>query len=301
MKRLRIIILIFFFAVAAFFGAYHLIDRFTSDKVAPVITAESDTLEVTIDATEADLLAGMSATDNIDGDVTDMLVVISKSKFIRKGTLRVNYAAFDQSSNVRTYSREVTYTDYVSPHFSLKAPLRFASSSSNHDFLGKLKAFDCLDGDISKKIRISYGDTVAVSDTITEQTVDIIVTNSYGDSSNLRLTVRFEDFESYNTQCPALSEYLIYTKVGEMPDLRSLITGIWSNGKSMDFEDSNSNLTADNVTIYNVLNGQPGIYHNAEEQPLDINTPGVYYVKYSLSNTTGEALGTTTLIVIVEE
>jgi hypothetical protein len=86
-----------------------------------------------------------------------------------------------------------------------------------------------------------------------------------------------------------------------MPDLRSLITGIWSNGKSTDFEDSNSNLTADNVTIYNVLNGQPGGYHNAEEQPLDINTPGVYYVKYSLSNTTGEALGTTTLIVIVEE
>ncbi len=298
MKRLRILILIFFFAVAAFYGAYYLIDKLTTDKIAPVIKADSDAIEVTIDATEADLLAGMSATDNVDGDVTDMLVVTSKSKFIRKGTLRVNYAAFDQSRNVKTYSREVTYTDYVSPQFSLKAPLRFASSSSNHDYLANIKAYDCLDGDISKKIRISYGDTVAVSDTVTEQTIDIIVTNSYGDSTSLQLTASLEDFATYNRLCPALSEYLIYTKTGVMPDFRSLIIGVWANGKTTEFSSGDTNFTEQNVSVYNIQNS--GAY-NTDEHALNINVPGVYYVKYSLANELGEALGTTTLIVIVEE
>ena len=113
MRRLRIAILIFFFAVAAFFAASYVFDKVTSDREAPVIKADSDSIEVNLATTENDLLAGMSAFDNVDGDVTDTLVVVSKSKFIRKGTLNVNYAAFDQSKNVSTYTREVTYTDYV--------------------------------------------------------------------------------------------------------------------------------------------------------------------------------------------
>ena len=302
MRRLRIAILIFFFAVAAFFAASYVFDKVTSDREAPVIKADSDSIEVNLDMTDEDLLAGMSAFDNVDGDVTDTLVVVSKSKFIRKGTLNVNYAAFDQSKNVSTYTREVTYTDYVSPHFSLSEPLRFAASSSNHDYLANIHAYDCLDGNISKKIKITYGETVAVSDTITEEAISIIVTNSYGDSASLQLTASLEDFATYNRPCPALRDYLIYTKVGEMPDFESNIIGIWANGKTTEFGSGNtSGMTAANVTVYNILNGTNGGAANADEYPLDINKPGMYFVKYSLARPSGEILGTTTLIVIVEE
>lgn len=303
MKKLRIAILIFFLAVVSFFAASHIYDRITSDKTAPVITAEENAIKVSISADDKALLASMTATDNIDGDVTDSLVVVSKSKFIRKGTLRVNYAAFDDSGNVQTYSREVTYTDYRSPQFSLSEPLRFASSSSNHDYLANIHADDCLDNDISNKIKISIGDTVAVSDTITEQTIDLMVTNSCGDTSSLRLTVSLEDFASYNIKCPALEKYLIYTKVGEMPDFRSNIIGVWSNGKTalFDSEDDTAGFDEQNVTVFNIKNDPSGGSGSVDEHALDITKPGIYYVKYSLASSSEGLLGTTTLIVIVEE
>lgn len=302
MKKLRIAILIIFLAVASFFAASYIFDKVTSDRVAPVISADSDTLEVSINATDEDLLSGMSAYDNVDGDVTDMLVVVSKSKFIRKGTVRVDYAAFDQSKNVKTYSREVTYTDYVSPYFRLSEPLRFSANSSKHDFLANIKAYDCLDGDLSKKIKISYGDTVPVSDTVSVQTIDIIVTNSFGDSASLQLTASLEDFTSYNRLCPALQDYLIYTKVGVMPDFRGNIIGVWANGETTRFDsDNTTGFTAADISVFNILNDPNGAAYDPHGDPLNIDKPGIYSVKYLLKTNDGQELGTTTLIVIVGE
>ena len=108
MKRLRILILAFFVVVFLVFLVNRIHEYVTSDYTAPVIEAEQDSLNVSVNATEQDLLQGMTASDNLDGDVTDTLVVVSKSKFISPGTLRVNYAAFDQNNNVGSYSRMVS-------------------------------------------------------------------------------------------------------------------------------------------------------------------------------------------------
>lgn len=287
MKKIRIAILVFFIAVSALFAYRYLNRRIAVDYQPPVISADSDKIEVGISASEEDLLKGMSAWDNIDGDVTGTLVVLSKSKFIAERTLRVKYAAFDSGRNVGLYTREVTYIDYVSPRFHMDAPLRFVSGSTSggFDYLEHITAEDCLDGNITQHIKMTAGKITPISSTANLQTINLQVTNSCGDSSVLELTVSVEDYSTYTLPSPALKEYITYVPVGGRIDLMSFPNGIWAGGTAKSFKGSP-------YDIGNVTYSAP---------KLDLKKPGVYTVTYQLTSSAGEQLGTATLIVIVEE
>lgn len=285
MKKLRIAILVFFLAVAAVFTYTLVKRRMTVDYDAPTITAEEDVLHVSVNSPEEELLRGMTARDNNDGDVTNTLVVTSKSKFFSKGRLHVNYAAFDNNKNVGTASREVVYEDYVSPRFHLYEPLRYASGTSGNDYLENIVAEDCLDGNITQQIKISFGNTSVVSSEATKQRINIQVTNSGGDTSVLELTVSMEDYLLFSQPAPALKDYVAYIPQGGDMNFRSLIVGIWSAGAVRSFGDTKYNST--NITV--------------NENGLDRNTPGVYKVIYQLNGLEGEELGQAELIVVVED
>ena len=285
MRKLRIAILIFFCAAAVFFAYTRIRERMTTDYRAPVIQADSDVLEVSVSAGDEELLAGMTAYDNLDGDVTDTLVVASRGKFSSKGTLHVNYAAFDKNRNVGVYSREVIFTDYVSPHFRMDAPLRFASGGSVPDYLEHITAQDCLDGNITQQIKITAGRTVAVSDTVTRQTMNLQVTNSCGDSAVLELTASMEDYTTLNRPAPALRDYILYAEKNGELDLRGNLTGIWTGGSVHSFEE---------------MEFDPEVDVTVDEDALDYRTPGAYTVVYRLSRD-GVELGSAELIVVVEE
>ena len=290
MRKLRILILIFFVVVTAIFAFSRVQEYLTSDSHAPVIRAESDSIQVSVGATDADLLAGMSAQDNLDGDVTNTLAVISKTKFISKGTLRVNYAAFDQNNNVGTYSRNVTYVDYVSPHFAVKAPLRFLSGNSDYDYLANIRAEDCLDGNISGQIKMTLGDTTTLSDTVSTRTLNLQVTNSAGDTAVLELPITFEDHKTFDEAAPALSDYVIYVKAGERPTLSSYVSGVRTGNSTRSFADSRYNQSTD-LSI--------------SDSGVNYSVPGVYTVTYQLSaeNADGSRsqLGSAVQYVIVED
>lgn len=284
-KKIRIIIIVFFVVTAAVFGYTFIKRRMTVDYDPPHITAEEDSIMVSISATDEDLLRGMKAIDKIDGDVTNTLMVVSKSKFTAKGTQQVHYAAFDGNKNVGTFVREVVYVDYVSPRFHLTAPLRYAAGSTGTDYLENMSAEDCLDGVITQQIKISLGKTTAVSSSATTQQMNVQVTNSGGDTSVLELTVSLEDYLLYSQQAPALREYIAYVPCGGVIDLGSYVVGVWTAGSVRSFADVR--LSAANVSI--------------DENGLDCGTPGIYKVIYRLTGLEGEALGTAELIVIVEE
>ncbi len=284
MRNLRIAIVVFFCVVSVLFTGAYIHERLTTDYDAPVIRADSDTLQITVSATEEDLLAGMTAYDKLDGDVTDTLVVASRSKFITKGTLRVNYAAFDNNRNVGTYSREVTYSDYVSPHFRMDAPLRYAAGGSMPDYLEHITAKDCLDGDITRQIKITTGRTVVISDSVTQQKVNLHVTNSCGDNAVLELTVRMEDYSSLNRPAPALRDYVLYVEKGGSLNLWNNLSGIWAGGNVKGF-------TGTGYSISDI---------SIEDEAVNYDVPGVYTVVYRLSRD-GVDLGTAELIVVVEE
>ena len=298
MRRLRLLLLVFFLAVFAVFMASNIREYLTSDYVAPEIRAESDTLQVSVTATDEELLAGIVAEDNLDGDVTDSLVVVSKSKFIARNTRNVNYAAFDENNNVGTYTRKIVYTDYFPPRFMMTEPLRFVEGNANYDYLRYIRASDCLDGNLTTQIKITFGEKEITSEYGSTQRVHIQVTNSAGDTSVLELTASFEDYDSYSKVAPDLDQYIIYVEKGKTlteADYRQHLNGyIWSAGNERKYSDLGFDPDQD-VSIF--------------AKNVNYYVPGVYTVTYKLSRSTPNAtggiyrtdFGTATLIVVVED
>ena len=60
MRRLRFLIIVFFIAACAVYGAYTLKEKVSSDNNIPVISMESDLIEVGEAATDEDLLVGVT-------------------------------------------------------------------------------------------------------------------------------------------------------------------------------------------------------------------------------------------------
>ena len=251
MRRLRLLLLVFFLVVFAVFMFSSIRDYVTSDYEAPVITSDDESMSLSVNDSEDLLLAGMSAQDNLDGDVTNSIVVVSKSKFIAKATRNVSYAAFD-------------------------------------------RATDCLDGNLSSQIKVTVGSKEISNESVSEQPVHFLVTNSAGDSSSIELVATYEDYETYSKASPALTDYIIYLKIGEKPNYRAYLDGIWTAGNTRKFSD---------------LKFDPDEDVSIDDSKVDYRNPGVYKVTYKLTRGTPAAdggtyrtdFGTTTLYVVVED
>ncbi len=100
----------------------------------------------------------------------------------------------------------------------------------------------------------------------------------------------FEDYNSFNTPAPALSNYIIYTEQGVRPDYSSYLKGIWISGNVRSFSDAKYDPTSD---------------VRFSDSAVNYNTPGVYTVTFQLSQadkngTNRTDQGSATMIVVVE-
>jgi hypothetical protein len=77
------------------------------DRTAPVIHMEEAELEYRDEMSDEELLEGVTATDETDGDVTGSLVVEKVSE-AGNGTVIVTFGAKDKSGNVAKASRVMT-------------------------------------------------------------------------------------------------------------------------------------------------------------------------------------------------
>ncbi len=272
MRFLRTTVIVVFVAVFAAFGFYFVRDEILADKTVPVITVEEETLEVSIKATNEDLLKGVTAYDEKDKDLTDKVVVESISRFGEIGVCTVTYAVCDSDNHVSTAKRKIRYTDYTSPKIYLQNSPCYSLLESA-DIFEAVRAKCCIDGDITNQMIVTsenYGNSVEGVFTI-----DAIVTNSKGDTVTSSLPLIIEDRK---LGCPKieLSEYLIYAEKGQKFDFRKYLVGAI----------------------------------NAAEEPLDItptrietdynpDVPGTYLVHYYLTDAF-ENEGHTVLVVIVE-
>lgn len=100
------------------------------DETLPTITADSDTIDVPCAYTTDQLLAGVTASDAKDGDLTGQILVGNFTRFIDPGVCDLNYVVFDSSEHMATLTRRVHFTDYHSPRFALAEPLVFAESTT---------------------------------------------------------------------------------------------------------------------------------------------------------------------------
>lgn len=78
------------------------------DREAPVIKIKEMNLTFTEGDDESRLFEGVTATDNVDGDVTDQ-IFIEKILPIDEEHAIVSYSVLDQSNNVGTAERKILY------------------------------------------------------------------------------------------------------------------------------------------------------------------------------------------------
>ena len=185
----------------------------SDDTTAPEITIDTEVLEVSVNADDEVLLQGVSAIDDVDGDVTTNVLVEGVSNFWGDKTVTITYAAFDAAGNVSKASRTLKYTDYKSPVFGLNNTLVLRAGSTT-DILKYVTAKDTIDGDISKHVKGTLvSETTSLSYSGVHQ-VEFRVTNSLGDTQRITLPVEVYENNTYNATVNLGDEYLIYLKRG---------------------------------------------------------------------------------------
>ena len=266
------------------FGAYLFYDSRVSDTTPPRITVTEgeQPLRLSVLDDRQALLQGVTAADDRDGDVTELILVESLDQLNDAGQAVVTYAAFDRSGNVSKAQRTVQLTDYTGPRFTLSQPLIFPASS-RFDVLQYIGAEDPLDGDIRHRVKATLLDGGAITEEGTH-TVQFRVTNSLGDTEELVIGVEVYPSGKYNASL-TLTEYIVYLPVG----------GDFSPERYLD-----------SFTVYGqTLSLADGVPAELELQVgglVDTGVPGVYPVTYNVSWERGGQLfaGCSRLIVVVE-
>ena len=238
-------------------------------KEPPTISCPEGTLEVSASDGEAALLAGITASDPQDGDLTDQVIVGGISKLISKDTAKVTFLVFDSDDNMGMCIRYIRYTDYQRPQFAIKEPLVYASAA-DVSLLNRLSATDIVDGDVTNRIRVS---TLASTDSSEIFDITIQVTNSVGDTAWLRLPVLIQPTDSLRPVID-LSSYLVYLDEGASFDPASYVKAVTVNQVAANVAD---------VAI---------------ESNVDTATEGTYRVTYTY-NSDGH-IGTAILTVVVQ-
>lgn len=271
MKKLTSVILAVAMALSILgVMAVCIFQKIADGGASPEIVFSDDVLAVSTGADDAALLAGVTATDAEDGDVTDSLVIQGRSGLSADGTVQVTYAAFDSDRHVTKATRTVRYTDYHSPRFTLSQPLicRTNGSRALSLFVG---AADSIDGDLSDRVKIALtdGSSLLIAGT---HTAELRVTNSLGDTATVPVTVEVTTGD-VNPDQLTLTSYLIYLPVGSTYVPKDYIAG---------FQGGDQKSTA-GVTV---------------ESNVDTGTPGVYEVTYTYRS--GSAVSHTRQVVVVE-
>lgn len=288
MRRLRTAVTALFVLSLIAFAAFHIVDRLTEDHTPPVITCVDDTVSVSVADDESMLLQGMAAEDNRDGDLTDSIRVSSMSNFTEPGTRTVNYVVFDSANQAASYTRTLQYTDYTSPKIMMSAPLRFSLDDMGEvNLTENMTVEDCLDGDIRQQIRATYSYSSYISGA-GDYPVQVQVSNSAGDTCSVALSVTVTDPDDpleREKYYPVLSQYIVYTDVGQELDLGSFVIGLERNGSEYFFDRDADRLPAGRESV-----GVSG--------DVDYQTAGSYIVNYQFTTEDGVTAVTKLTVVV---
>ncbi len=251
-------------SVAAFFG-YCSVDAMRTDTRPPEIRMDGAVPEVSVGDPRQLLTQGVSAEDQEDGDVTDSLVVENITMLRQDGTVQVTYAAFDRAGNVAKAQREMRYTDYQSPRFTLREPMIYRLGT-NFDILSSIGAEDVLDGDIQHRVRATMLGETSLSQTGTH-VVQFQVTNSLGDTRTQNLPVEVIAENPYEAAL-TLTQYLVYLKPGDVFVPNAYLNSFTRQGRTMD-----------------LTSGLPNHYSLETKGQVQTQNPGTYSVEFNVTYT----------------
>lgn len=194
-----------------------------SRKNQPVIKCDSgEILEVPTKISDKELLEYVTAFDEEDGDLSQHIIVERQNYFLDKGLTTVNFAVCDSDNNTVKLKKKIKFSDYTSPQIELLDDL-LISTSESIDFKNVASVTDKYDGDISGKIKIispNYNNLKPG-----EYDINFKVTNSFSDTCDITVKAIVTD-EDYSAASIKLSDYLIYTKIGETVNFKDYIKSV---------------------------------------------------------------------------
>ena len=241
MRILRMLTAALLAVTAVLYIGNGLLTRLSGREVGPVIECPEEVLEVSVHADSRALLAGVTARDDRDGDLTEKVMVGGVSKLIGGDRAKVTCMVFDSDDNMASLVRQIRYTDYRRPRIGLKEPLIFAEEKAA-SLLSLVEVTDVLDGDLSDKARVS---TLWATDEEGVFSATVLVTNSLGDTAMVDVPV------------------LIGRSAGEL-QLRQQVVYL-QQGAEFDPMDQ-------------LRSDRNGVQVQSE---VDTQTPGCYWVRYS--------------------
>ena len=297
MRRLLKFSIVLFILAGVLFLVTKIYRTRSRDSAGPEITVENESISVSIHDPESVLLAGVTAFDKKDGDVTQSIVIERISNFLEKDTRIVTYAAFDRDNHVTRASREITYTDYDPPEFAAAKPFSFRLGDT--DVLAGVSASDCLDGSLSDRIRLLSDDAIDEK-TPGEYQAYLQASNSAGDVITLPVILEYGAPES--TPKVLLKNYIQYLDPGEAFDPASLLAGVQIGSMTYEIVNGRGNYgSEDRQRGEAVYVGRNDIVIDGT---VDSNVPGNYIVTYSYTvenEAAGPVTGKTRLYVVVRE
>lgn len=244
------------------------------DKEPPVFSVDEDALVVKSDATDEELLKGVTATDDRDGDLTDQITIAGVSRLGESNHGMVGYMVFDSADNYAAVSRDVYFSDYSAPRFVLMEQLSYGVNETVA-LKGRLLAKDAAEGNITPNIRISTLNLNNQYEGVYH--ISLWVVNKLGDTASITLPIIIQN-ETPSSPHIDLTDYLIYLPQGTVFLPERYFEAAYAtslNRFSMAFED---------ITV---------------EGEVDPDTPGTYEVTYSYVNGNGEA--TRAILTVVVE
>lgn len=273
MRIIQKAVIVLFAVSVVIFGVSKVSEIFGGESSKPVIKSTSDSITVSCDYTEKEILQGLTAEDRQDGDLTNEIIVGNFSRFVEKGKSKATYVVFDSSNQPATYVREVVFKDYVSPQFRLGKPLVIeANSSVNEKDL--ISATDVFDGDISSRVKVTDSN---VNYSVTgDYVVRAEVSNSFGDTVKADFPVHVVTSPETRVEL-SLKENVVYVEKGAKFNALSYIDRVTSFfGQPMD---------KSSVGIESLVN---------------TSKPGCYEVRFTATDETGNR-GVTYMVVFVTE
>ena len=171
--------------------------RNSVDTEPPVITINgATTVSVNQGATYTD--EGATASDNVDGNLTNQIVTVNNVNTAVAGTYTVTYSVTDSAGNSSTVTRTVNVSDTQVPFITLRGanPLEINQGTTYNE--PGATATDNVDGNLTNSIII---DTSALDTSVPgTYTVTYTVTDSAGNTSTVTRTVNVSD-----TQVPSIT------------------------------------------------------------------------------------------------
>lgn len=249
--------------------------QFYKDVVPPEIRMDADVITVSAADGDEALLRGVTATDNRDGDITGAVLVDGVSQLTGPNAARVRYIVFDAAENAATASRTVVYSDYEAPRVFVLQPLTY-NVGDTIALRGRVIARDCLEGNITDRIRISSKDLSNRAAGVYHLTIWVM--NKLGDVSTVTVPVIVRE-DDPAAPVVELKSYLTYLARGEEFDPKAYFQSYYDSADSR----------ARNYYDHLEVSGE-----------VDTDTPGTYEVVYSATNSDG-LTGQAILTVVVEE